>query len=85
MESNKEYNLFIYDQKNNYFVPMGDAIVELQAETEGNPEEMTRMFANSFECTLTAKITGHVLRMITGTESNNERRMHHEPLRRRRK
>ena len=83
--TDKDANIFIYDEKNNRFVELCGEILELTAETEADPEEITRMFADSFECTLTTRITGHVLRILTGTESNNERRMHHEPLRRRRK
>ena len=48
-------------------------------------ENRTRWLTRSFETTVEAKITrGFVLRYITGECSNNELRMHHEPMRRRR-
>ena len=83
----KGANIFIYDEEKNRFVECGE-ILELTTETEAEPEEeqqRMRTLSDSFEFTLETKITGHVLRMITGTESNNERRRHHEPMRRRRK
>ena len=56
------------------------------AEPEG--EGISRSFSGTFEpfeATFEAKINQHVLRVLTGTESNNERRRHHEPMRRRKK
>lgn len=84
----KDANIFIYDEEKNRFVELCGEISEITAETEADPEEeqqRTRTLSASYELTLETKITGHVLRILTGTESNNERRMHHEPLRRRRK
>ena len=83
----KGANIFIYDEEKNRFVECGE-ILELTTETEAEPEEeqqRMRTLSDSFEFTLETKITGHVLRMITGTESNNERRRHHEPMRRRKR
>lgn len=56
------------------------------AEPEG--EEISRSFLRTFEpfeATFEAKINQHALRVLTGTESNNERRRHHEPMKRRQK
>lgn len=54
------------------------------AETE--IEGISRSFyGESFSGTFEAKIDKHVLRVLTGTESNNERRRHHEPMRRRKR
>lgn len=48
-------------------------------------ENRTRWLTRSFETSVEAKITrGFVWRYITGACSNNELRMHHEPMRRRR-
>jgi hypothetical protein len=49
------------------------------------PENRTRWLAQSFETSIKAKMTkGFVWSYITGACSNNELRMHHEPMRRRR-
>ena len=54
------------------------------AEPEG--EGISRSFyGRSFSGTFEAIIDKHALRVLTGTESNNERRRHHEPMKRRRK
>ena len=83
----KDANIFIFDEEKNRFVECGE-ILEIKTETEADPEEeqqRTRTLSASWDLTLETKITGHVLRIITGTESNNERRMHHEPMRRRKR
>lgn len=54
-------------------------------ESEAEGGKIIRSLSGSFEATFEAKIDKHVLRVLTGTESNNERRRHHEPMRRRRK
>lgn len=62
-------------------------ITSAEPEGEGISLSFSRTF-EPFEATLTfeAKIINqHVLRVITGTESNNERRRHHEPMRRRKR
>lgn len=85
--TDKDANIFIYDEEKNRFVECGE-ILEITTEPEADPEEeqqRMRTLSDSYELTLETKITGRVLRMITGTESNNERRMHHEPLRRRKR
>ena len=55
-------------------------------ETEQKTEGTTRMLSGSFEATITEpKIDFHIMHILTGTESNNERRRHHMPMRRRQK
>lgn len=86
--TDKDANIFIYDEEKNRFVELCGEILEITAETEADPEEeqqRLRTLSASCELTLETKITGHVWRMITGTESNNERRRHHEPMRRRKR
>ena len=58
-------------------------ITVTESEAEGG--KTIRSLSGSFEATIEAKINQHVLRVITGTESNNERRRHHEPMRRRKR
>lgn len=55
-----------------------------EPEGEGISRSFLGMFFEPFEATIEAKINQHVLRVLTGTESNNERRRHHEPMRKRR-
>ena len=59
-------------------------ITSAEPEGEGISRSFSGMF-EPFEATIEAKINQHVLRVLTGTESNNERRRHHEPMRRRKR
>lgn len=44
-----------------------------------------RSFTNDLECTIECpRISGYALRLITGKCSNNELRMHHQPMKRKR-
>jgi hypothetical protein len=68
------------------FSAIGDATIILpEAKDMENETRRIRSLTHSFETTLEAKIiSGFVWRYITGTCSNNELRMHHKPMRRRR-
>ena len=63
-----------------------DATVTLpEAKDLENETTRIRSLTHSFETTLEAKIiNGFAWRYITGTCSNNELRMHHKPMQRRR-
>ena len=68
------------------FSAIGDATITLpEAKDMENETRRIRSLTHSFETTLEAKIiSGFVWRYITGTCSNNELRMHHKPMQRRR-
>lgn len=57
-------------------------ITSAEPEGEGISRSFSGMF-EPFEATFEAKINQHVLRVMTGTERNNERRRRHVPMRRR--
>ncbi len=63
-----------------------DATVTLpEAKDLENETTRIRSLTHSFEATMEAKIiSGFALRYITGTCSNNELRMNHKPMQRRR-
>lgn len=63
----------------------GETVTIAEPKDGYTTENRTRWLTRSFETTVEAKITGgFVWRYITGACSNNELRMHHEPMRRRR-
>ena len=63
----------------------GETVTIAEPKDGYTAENRTRWLTRSFETTVEAKITrGFVWRYITGECSNNELRMHHEPMRRRR-
>lgn len=63
----------------------GETVTIAEPKDGYTAENRTRWLTRSFETTVEAKITrGFVWRYITGACSNNELRMHHEPMRRRR-
>ena len=62
----------------------GETVTIAEPKDGYTAENRTRWLTRSFETTVEAKITrGFVWRYITGECSNNELRMHHEPMRRR--
>lgn len=63
----------------------GETVTITEPKDGYTEENRTRWLTQSFETSVEAKITrGYVWRYITGACSNNELRMHHEPMRRRR-
>ena len=74
----------VYDQETGKRIMMGTGTVEITAIEPIEQEQQTIKLISSFEGTLTTRITGHEIRTLTGTDSNNERKMHHIPKRRRR-
>ena len=63
----------------------GETVTIAEPKDGYTAENRTRWLTQSFETTVEAKIKrGFVWRYITGECSNNELRMHHEPMRRRR-
>lgn len=80
--------LLAYDEESKEFVTLGKiSDFEITAESENNDSQETRRLTDSFSCSLTVnrKISGYTLRALTGSDSNNDRRRHHVPMRRRKR
>ena len=65
-------------------VPEGKTVTIAEPKHGSTAENRTRWITQSYEAEVEAKIIrGFVWRYITGACSNNELRMHHEPMKRR--
>lgn len=80
--------LLAYDEKTKEFVTLGKiSDFETTPESENNDSPEAWRLKDSFSCDLIldCKINGYVWRALAGLDSNNDRRRHHVPMRRRKR
>jgi len=81
-------SLLAYDEESKEFVTIGKiSDFEITTESENNDSREIQRLTDSFSCDLIldCKINGYALRALAGTDSNNDRRRHHVPMRRRKR